>query len=134
MVDASVIAARPAIVLTRSDRDRVTALKDHSTSHLPTTEFLRQEIHRAEIIPDDASASVVTMGSRVRFIDHHRHKVSEVHLAFPDETDAHSVSVLTPLGSALLGLGPGQTIEWKDDVGWDCTLTVVAILPRTTER
>jgi transcription elongation GreA/GreB family factor len=41
-----------------------------------------------------------------------------------------AISVFSPLGSALLRLGLGQTIDWNDEVGQDRRVTVVSILPR----
>jgi regulator of nucleoside diphosphate kinase len=96
----------------------------------PTIEFLRQEVERAEIVSEQVAASLVTIGTLVRFIDHKSHKVSEGRLTFPNEVGTpYAISVLSPLGSALLGLGPGQTIDWTDEAGQDRRLTVVAILP-----
>jgi hypothetical protein len=40
-----------------------------------TTEFLRQEIERAEIVAEEAVSSLVTIGTRVQFIDHSSHKI-----------------------------------------------------------
>lgn len=126
----SIIENRPAIVLTRSDRDRLTGL---IVGCVPssTTEFLRQELERAEVVSEHlAAAQMVTIGTRVRFIDHESHRVSEGRLTFPNEVGtSHAISVLSPLGSALLGLGCGQTIDWHDDAGQERRLTVVAILP-----
>lgn len=49
---------------------------------------------------------------------------------FPDDAEtSDAIPVLWPLGSALLGLSPGQTIDWKD--GQDRRLTVVEIRPPT---
>jgi hypothetical protein len=42
-----------------------------------TTEFLHQEIDRAEIVAEEAVSSLVTIGVRVQFIDHNSHKISE---------------------------------------------------------
>jgi regulator of nucleoside diphosphate kinase len=107
------------------------------TSGVPssTIEFLRQEIERAEIVSEEEVAkSLVAIGTLVRFIDHKSHKVSEGRLTFPNDVEtSHAISVLSPLGSALLGLGPGQTIDWNDDEGQDRRLTVVAILPSAAE-
>jgi len=126
----STIENRPAIVLTRSDRDRLSSLITAPGALSPTIEFLRQEIERAEIVPDAVVSSLVAIGARVQFIDHKSHKISEGRLTFPDNVQANdAISILSPLGSALLGLGPGQSIDWIDDSGRDHRLTVVVVLP-----
>ena len=130
----STIENRPAIVLTRSDRDRLSNLIMTPGAPSSTTEFLRQEIERAEIVPEAVVSSLVAIGTRVQFIDHKSHKISEGRLTFPDDVEANqAISILSPLGSALLGLGPGQSIDWIDDAGQDHRLTVVAVLPPGTE-
>jgi regulator of nucleoside diphosphate kinase len=130
VIEMSIMEKRPAIVLTRSDRDRLSCLIATSGERSPTIEFLRQEVERAEIVSEQMAASLVTIGTLVRFIDHKSHKVSEGRLTFPNEAGtSHAISVLSPIGSALLGLGPGQTIDWNDETGQDRRLTVVAILP-----
>jgi hypothetical protein len=40
-----------------------------------TSQFLRQEIERAEIVAEEAVSSLVTIGTRVQFIDHNSHKI-----------------------------------------------------------
>ena len=133
MNKVSVSQSRPAIVLTRADHDRLSGLIAVALTQSPTIEFLRQEIERADIVAEEATASVVSLGSRVKFIDHNSHTVSEGVLVLPSEVETPlAISVLAPLGSALLGLGLGQTIDWTDDAGLNRKLTVVAITPRNT--
>jgi regulator of nucleoside diphosphate kinase len=134
MADMSIIENRPAIVLTRSDRDRLSDLIAASGAPSASTEFLRQEIERAEIVAEEVVSSLVTIGTHVQFIDHKSHRISKGRLTFPDDVQAnHAISILSPLGSALLGLGPGQSIDWIDDAGQDHRLTVVAVLPPGAE-
>lgn len=128
------IENRPAIVLTRSDRDRLSDLLMAPNAPSSTTEFLRQEIERAEIVSDAVGSSLVTIGTRVQFIDHKSHRISEGRLTFPEDIRAtRAISILSPLGSALLGLGPGQSIDWIDEAGQEHRLTVVAIIPPGAE-
>ena len=64
---------RPPIVLTTLDRERLFALLHSALTpvNLSIARFLREEIERAEIVPDNvASNSVVRMGCHVKFIDH----------------------------------------------------------------
>ena len=126
----SIIENRPAIVVTRSDRDRLSDLLATSGARSASTEFLRQEIERAEIVDEEVASSLVTIGTLVQFIDHKSHRISEGRLTFPEDVQTKdAISILSPLGSALLGLGPGQSIDWIDDAGQDRRLTVVAVLP-----
>ncbi len=133
MSNVSVSQSRPAIVLTRADHDRLSGLVATTLSQSSTIEFLRQEIERSDIVAEEATASVVTLGSRFKFIDHNSHTVSDGVLVLPGDVETPlAISVLSPLGSALLGLGPGQTIDWTDDAGLNRKLTVVTISPRNT--
>ena len=109
---------RPPIVLTASDRDRLCALLRTAETAIVSlaARFLREEIERADIAPHDvASTSVVRMGSEVKFIDHADDHIHYVKLVFPEEArNSQSISVLSSVGSALIGLGPGQSIRWTD--------------------
>lgn len=76
---------------------------------------LAEELDRATVIPAERMpGNVVRMHSRVTYLDEHSGERREVELVFPDEVDLASgkISVLAPVGSALLGLQEGQTIEW----------------------
>jgi regulator of nucleoside diphosphate kinase len=77
-------------------------------------ERLLDEVERADLrassqMPDD----VVTLGSEVTF--RHADRTQTVHIVAPDEADIERkrVSVLTPVGAALLGLAVGQKISWE---------------------
>lgn len=57
---------------------------------------------------------VVTMNSRVRYQDESTGTIREITIVFPDQAEASQgkVSVLAPIGTALLGLSEGQSILW----------------------
>lgn len=77
-------------------------------------EYLEHELERARIVCGRAaSARIVRMGSKVEYLDEATGKVHEVTLVYPAESDIEHgrVSVLTPIGAALLGLSQGQSIE-----------------------
>ena len=78
--------------------------------------FLREELERADIVCAEVSqTAVVSIGSSVKFIDHNATNIRQVKLVLPDEAnDVDLISVTGALGSALIGLGPGQTINWHD--------------------
>ena len=117
-VERSHTEQRPSIVLTALDRERLFALLVDAltTVDIETACFLREEIERADIAPDDiAPNSVVRLGSNVKFVDHADARIRRVELVFPEESQCHHcISVLSPIGSALIGLGPGQSIRWTE--------------------
>lgn len=124
---------RPPIELTRADHARLAPLADAATEDNPdVARFLHEEPARADIIPAGAAGSV-TMGSEVRFTDHRSPMVRRCTLADPDEpNNSHSISVLTPIESALLGLGPRQWISWID-AGIEQRLTVLEVFSGSSE-
>jgi regulator of nucleoside diphosphate kinase len=77
--------------------------------------FLARELGRASIVPTwQAMPGFVRMGARVRFQDETDGRVREVTLAYPLDADEASgkLSVLTPVGTALLGLSVGQRVSY----------------------
>jgi regulator of nucleoside diphosphate kinase len=77
---------------------------------------LAEELDRADIVqPEHLPDDVVTMHARVRYLDETTGERREVTLVYPDEADASHgrISVLSPVGAALLGLAAGQSIEWE---------------------
>lgn len=121
---------RPPIVLTPTDRDKLLALIHElpASAQPRTAEFLREEIERADVAKGDVSpSSVVRMGSNVEFIDHEDGRVHRAKLVFPEEArGGRFVSILSSVGSALIGLGPGQSIRWNDP-GRERSLTVLKV-------
>jgi regulator of nucleoside diphosphate kinase len=121
---------RPPIVLTALDRERLFALLgDALTSvDMETACFLREEIDRAEIAPDDvAPNSVVRPGCDVKFVDHADARIRRAQLVFPEQGRCtRCISVLSPIGSALIGLGPGQSIRWTEQ-GRERSIAVLEI-------
>jgi regulator of nucleoside diphosphate kinase len=123
---------RPAIVLTAEDHARLhTLISESSTEETSSSaQFLREEIDRAVLIASEvAPSSLVMMGCEVKFLDHECTRVRRVKLVYPEEANKESrVSVLSALGSALIGLGPGQSIRWNDH-GHERIVTVLEVYP-----
>jgi regulator of nucleoside diphosphate kinase len=69
------------------------------------------------------------MNSRVRFVDEESNRESEVTLVFPGQADVESdrISVLAPVGSALLGLSVGDSIHWPLPNARTRQLRVIAV-------
>jgi regulator of nucleoside diphosphate kinase len=92
---------------------------------------LRRELERAAVVAREAvPPDVATMNSQVRYADETTGVVRTVALVYPRAVRAgrDMVSVLTPLGSALLGLKVGQAIEWDFPDGSRRRLRLEAVL------
>lgn len=76
---------------------------------------LGEELVRANVVaPAEMPPDVVTMNSTVTCVEDISHKEHELTLVYPKDADsaAGRVSVLAPIGCALLGLSTGQSIDW----------------------
>jgi regulator of nucleoside diphosphate kinase len=118
------------IYLTQRDAERVATAIAASSSHGASTTLLCEEIARARIVPQSAiPPDVVTMNSRIKIVDANSGAISELTLVYPRDANADlgRVSVLAPLGSALLGLRVGQTMEWPLPSGRVKRVTVLEV-------
>ena len=85
------------------------------TSREPIADDLEDELRRARVLPGVlVPPDVVVLGARVTFEDESTRVRKDVVVVLPDEADAGAgrVSVLSPVGGALLGLRVGQRIAW----------------------
>jgi regulator of nucleoside diphosphate kinase len=122
---------RPPIVLCESDAERLSALA-HSAPDAAglAADFLLEEIERARVIPDRSiAANVVRMDSEVEFADETSGARRTVRLVLPEAADisAGAISVLTPVGAGLIGLRPGQSINWPDRTGRERRLRILGV-------
>ncbi len=79
-------------------------------------EMLQQELERAEVLEaPDIPPDVITMNSQVRVRDLDTGKVVVYTLVFPRDADfsKNRISILAPIGTALLGYRVGDIIDWK---------------------
>ena len=121
--------SRPEIVIRAADEDRLAELANGLFETLPELgEKLLDELARARLASGDAvPADSVQMGSTLTYeVDGVRRRVTLVYPAEAD-IDAGRVSVGTPIGTALLGLVEGQSIDWTARDGRRQRLTVVAV-------
>lgn len=84
---------------------------------------LRSELERAIVLPvHEVPDGVVTMGAKVQVRDLLNDRIDSYQLVYPREADAaaHRVSVLAPLGTALLGNSAGVVVEWQMPGGTRC--------------
>ena len=122
----------PNIVVSTADYERLTDLATASLERLPeVAEELLNEMERAKIVKDGSVPDdVVRMGSTVTFRSHDGRERTET-LVYPvdEDSNAHKISVMTPVGAALIGLAEGQSISWTARDGRKHELTVVAVKP-----
>ncbi len=105
---------RQHLIITKTDLERLQPVLDqHDT---PASDSLASELHRAVIVESRAvPPDVVTMNSDVVYEDLATGVRRHVKVVYPKDSDASRghVSVLAPIGSALLGLRVDQTIDWQ---------------------
>lgn len=122
---------RPDLMLTAQDARRLEALLQGAAGRAsPMAPLLESELARAQVVDDaDIAADVVTMNSRVVCVDESSGEQHEIELVYPHEADAETgrVSVLAPVGAALLGLSAGSVIEWPVPGGRTTRVRVVAV-------
>ncbi|MDD5240602.1 MAG: nucleoside diphosphate kinase regulator [Sulfuricella sp.] len=110
------MATLPHIIVSNLDFTRLSSLLNSpSASSLPELDNLREELGRADVVePEEIPPTVATMNSTIKFVIEPTGKEFELTLSYPDDVQGQSgrISVLAPVGSALLGLSVGQEIEW----------------------
>ena len=122
--------AAPHIVVSATDASRLESVLANAQDNAVARD-LEEELARAEIRdPSEMPAGVVQMGSRVRCLDETTHAEHVVQLVFPQQADvaAGRVSILAPVGAALLGLSAGQSIDWPLPGGRTTRLRVEEVL------
>lgn len=100
-------------------------------------DFLLEELSRAKVLDNaEIGADTVRMHARVVFRDEDSGRTRAVVLVYPTERElsADALSVLTPLGAALLGLAKGQTIEFDGLDGAPRRVTVVEVTPPSEDE
>jgi regulator of nucleoside diphosphate kinase len=121
----------PDIVIGKDEHRQLTVLALAGTEHTPEiSDGLLYELERADVVPNErVPRDVVRMGSRVTFRS--GDDVREVGLVYPAEADIAQglISVLTPVGTALIGLRAGQSITWRTRDGRKQVLTILRVSP-----
>ena len=104
---------------------------------LTDADVLNEELDRAIVVPDERlSAEVITMNARIRYADDVAGDQREVELVYPHEADATrgKISILAPVGMALIGLATGQAIDWRFPDGKTHRLSVLQVSPPPTPQ
>ena len=122
------MADAPQIYLTQHDMDRLLELVEQYPGK--RFERLESELVRAIVVPrEEMPNDVVTMDSRVIFENETTGERREITLVYPGKADidAGRVSVLVPIGTALLGLRVGQSIDWELPGGEKQRYRIIAV-------
>lgn len=110
------------IYITEFDRDRLENLLERTSGeHLePYLDALRTELDRAKVVPSrEVPAEVITMNSTIALTEVDTGEAERFTLVFPKDADVNSgkISILAPLGTAMLGYRVGDVFEWNVPVG-----------------
>ena len=112
------------IFITQHDRERLTFMLDEALAgqhrDAASLKELARELAIAETVDSKAvPADVVTMNSRVVVKDVASGETSEYTLVFPEQADVAQgrLSVVSPIGTAILGYAKGDAITWQTPGG-----------------
>ncbi|RDI52268.1 nucleoside diphosphate kinase regulator [Microvirga subterranea] len=139
MTKATSGGVKPRIILTAADHERLSVLANAAANTIPEVAAeLSEELDRAHVLPKGRHPiDTVCMGCAVDFRDDMTGRVQTVTLVYPQEADISEgrISVLTPIGTALIGLTVGKSIDWVTRTGESKRLTVLQVRePVVAER
>ena len=121
----------PKIVINADDLARLDGLAEGAMQRNPVlADRLLEELGRARVVAaEKMPTSVVAIGSRVTYRDETTGQVKSVTLVYPEAADIsrQRVSVMTPIGVALLGLAEGAAFYWDTRDNQRRTLTVIRV-------
>jgi regulator of nucleoside diphosphate kinase len=120
----------PPITVSSLDLERIEELiASDAYRKMPGIDALRDELDRATVVePHEVPHGLVTMNSTVLFRDEDTSQEYELTLAYPNsDAKPNPVSILAPVGSALLGLSTGQSIMWQIPGGRQLQLRVLDV-------
>lgn len=113
-----------AIYITRSDMDRlrdlIEGVRAYNPKPNPNLDKLEKELDRAKVVsPSKLPEGVVTMNSRVRVLDIDSTAEATYTIVFPGQSKIADsrISILAPIGTALLGYRVGDIVEWETPSG-----------------
>ncbi len=126
------MSTQPNITISEVDAQRLESL----LASLPPKAFpgraaLEAELERADIVEaKDMPPNVVTMNSTVEFSVSSSKETFRLTLVYPKDVDdsGEKISILAPVGSALLGLSQGEEIEWPRPGGGSMRVRIDTIV------
>lgn len=123
------LVQRPEIFVTHEDHEELTDLAQKALGRAPGAAMLLEEMERATLAPAGAlPAGVLAMNGAVAF-EYDGRTYRDFRLVHPANANFAEgrISVLTPVGAALIGLAEGQSIWWPDQDGAIHRLTVTHV-------
>ncbi|MGG5823862.1 nucleoside diphosphate kinase regulator [Falsiroseomonas sp. HW251] len=130
-IPAVATAHRPSIILSESDHDILVALAERGgRRYADAAKLLLEEADRADLVPAcRLPRDVVALGSYVLFVDEASGVTRRVQIVMPAEADIGQgrISVLSLVGAGLIGLRPGQAIDWPTQHGVMRRLQVLSV-------
>lgn len=108
--------SRPPIIINRLDAERLQRLIDEALDKdAKVAALLEEELIRGEVLdPEDIPDNVISMNSQVRFTNLTQQRQMICTLVYPRSLQSvpDGISVMAPIGAALIGLTTGDVIEW----------------------
>lgn len=119
-----------SITITTVDYQHISSLLDNMPTLTEDMTQLEDEINRAEIVsPHEIKNNIVTMNSTVSFKFTDEDDVIEKILVYPHQVNSNQhISILAPIGMALLGLKIGQSIDWALPNGKRKTIQIIDVI------
>ena len=110
------------IYVTTQDRKRLQLIEDMATDARDRDDLrdLAEELRRATVVdPSEVPPDVITMNSKVRLLDVDEGKTYEYTLVYPQAANYSEgkISIVAPIGAAMLGYRVGDLIEWDVPAG-----------------
>ncbi|MBO9708219.1 MAG: GreA/GreB family elongation factor [Caulobacter sp.] len=127
--ERSATRARSTIRIHAADYETLSDLIVPTAEPTPGMRLLAAELERATVLDGPSRAEFVRLGSVVDYEDLGSGRVRTVRVSLPREAsiDDGSISVLAPIGAALIGLSPGQSFGWRDENGRERAIRVLAV-------
>ena len=125
---------QPSIFITTNDVEKLRDLiREAYHTEYRGSDYLKQlagEIEKASVVrPDQIPSNVITLNSTARLVDQETKEEMIYSLVFPEDADTSQgkISILAPIGTAMLGYKVGDTFEW-DTPGGNRIIRVEEIL------
>lgn len=127
----------PRVMVSQAALDRLEGLAEGAMQRNPAlADRLLDELGRARVVaPSKMPANVVAIGNAVTYRDETSAQERTVTLVYPEDADIarQRISVMTPLGVALLGLAEGAAFHWDTRADQRRMLTVIRVEPAAAD-